>query len=45
MRIIQHAGVDTDGMIELAPEKGPITTCYLNASNAHLRNVVPALRP
>jgi hypothetical protein len=31
-RIVQHAEVDTDGMIELAPENGPITTRYLNAS-------------
>jgi hypothetical protein len=44
-RIIQHARVDTDGMVELGPEKGPITARYLNASNAHLQDVVPAPRP
>jgi hypothetical protein len=32
-------------MIEIAPEKGPITAHYLNVSNAHLRDAVPALRP
>jgi hypothetical protein len=32
-------------MVELALEKGPITAQYLNASNAHLRDAVPALRP
>ena len=32
-------------MIELALEKGPIIARYLNASNAHLRDVAPALRP
>jgi hypothetical protein len=31
-------------MIELAPKKGPITTRYLNASNAHLRDAAPAPR-
>jgi hypothetical protein len=31
-RILQHARVNTNSMIELAPEKRPITTCYLNAS-------------
>jgi hypothetical protein len=45
MQIIQHAGVDTEGMIELAPEKGPITARYLNASNAHLRDAAAAPRP
>jgi hypothetical protein len=44
-QIIQHAKVDTDGMIELAPEKGTITACYLNASNAHLRDAASAPRP
>jgi hypothetical protein len=39
-RIVQHAEVDTEGMIELAPEKGPITAYYLNASNVHLRDAV-----
>jgi hypothetical protein len=43
-RIIQHAEVDTEGVIELAPEKGPITARYLNASNAHLRDATPAPR-
>jgi hypothetical protein len=43
--IVQHAEVDTDGMIELAPENGPITARYLNANNAHLRDVAPASRP
>jgi hypothetical protein len=32
-------------MIELAPEKGPITARYLNASNAHLQDATPAPRP
>jgi hypothetical protein len=32
-------------MIELTPEKGPITARYLNANNAHLRDVVLAPRP
>jgi hypothetical protein len=36
-RIVQNAGVITEGMIELVPEKGPITSRYLNESNAHLR--------
>jgi hypothetical protein len=44
-RIIQHARVDIDSMIELAPEKGPITARYLNASNAHLQDAVPVPRP
>jgi hypothetical protein len=44
-QIVQHAGVDTEGMIELAPEKGPITARSLNASNAHLRDAAPAPRP
>jgi hypothetical protein len=44
-RIIQHARVDTDGMIELAPKKGPITARYLNASNAYLRDAAPPSRP
>jgi hypothetical protein len=44
-QIIQHVGGDTEGMIELAPEKGPITARYLNASNAHLRDAAPAPRP
>jgi hypothetical protein len=44
-RIIQHARVDTDGMIELALEKGTITARYLNASNAHLRDAASAPRP
>jgi hypothetical protein len=44
-RIVQHAGVDTEGMIELAPEKGPITARSLNASNAHLRDAAPTPRP
>jgi hypothetical protein len=44
-RIIQHARVNTNGMIELAPEKGPITAHYLNASNAHLRDAALAPRP
>jgi hypothetical protein len=44
-QIVQHAGVDTKGMIELAPKKGPITARYLNCSNAHLRDAAPALRP
>jgi hypothetical protein len=43
--IVQHAGVDTEGMIELAPEKGPITARYLNASNAHLQDAALAPRP
>jgi hypothetical protein len=45
VRIILHTGVDNDGMIELALEKGPITSRYFNASNAHLWDVVPVLRP
>jgi hypothetical protein len=44
-QIIQYAKVNTDGMIELALKKGPITTHHLNASNAHLQDAVPALRP
>jgi hypothetical protein len=44
-RIVQHARVDTEDMIELAPEKGPITARYLNASNAHLRDAALAPRP
>jgi hypothetical protein len=44
-RIIQHARVDSGGMIELALEKGPITAHYLNANNAHLQDAMPALRP
>jgi hypothetical protein len=44
-QIVQHAGVDTEGMIELAPKKRPITARYLNASNANLRDVAPAPRP
>jgi hypothetical protein len=44
-RIIQHAKVDIDGMIELAPKKRPTIARYLNASNAHLRDAVPAPRP
>jgi hypothetical protein len=43
--IVQHAGVDTEGMIELAPEKGPITARYLNCSNAHLWDATLAPRP
>jgi hypothetical protein len=44
-RIIQHARVVTDGMVELATENGPITVRYLNASNAHLRDAALAPRP
>jgi hypothetical protein len=43
--IVQHVRVDTEGTIELAPEKGPITARYLNASNAHLRDAAPTPRP
>jgi hypothetical protein len=39
-RIVQHAEVDTEGMIELAPKKRPITARYLNASNEHLRDAI-----
>jgi hypothetical protein len=35
--IIQHARVVTDGMVELAHEKKPITKQYLNASNGWQR--------
>jgi methylmalonyl-CoA mutase N-terminal domain/subunit len=44
-RIVQHARVATDGMVELALKKGPITAQYLNASNAHLRDAASAPRP
>jgi hypothetical protein len=45
IRIIQHARVIMDGMVELAPNKGPITTRYLNASNTHIRDAALAPRP
>jgi hypothetical protein len=35
-RIVQNFGVVTEGMIELAPKKGSITSRCLNMSNAHL---------
>jgi hypothetical protein len=44
-RIVQHARVAIDGMVELVPKRGPIIARYLNASNAHLRDAAPALRP
>jgi hypothetical protein len=44
-RNVQHTGVDTKGMIELALEKGPITARYLNASNTHLWDATPSPRP
>jgi hypothetical protein len=44
-QIVQHARVAIEGMVELVPERGPIIARYLNASNAHLRDAAPALRP
>jgi hypothetical protein len=44
-QIIQHAMLVTDGMVDLALEKGPITARYLNANNAHLRDATLAPRP
>jgi uncharacterized BrkB/YihY/UPF0761 family membrane protein len=44
-RIIQHARVETEGMIELTPKKGLINARYLNASDVHLQEAAPAPRP
>jgi hypothetical protein len=44
-RIVQNAKAVTKGMIELAPKKGPITSCYLNVSNAHLQEPTQEPRP
>ena len=36
-RITLHSGVDTIGLREIQPEKGPMGVHFLNASQAHLR--------
>ena len=43
--IVEHDGVSTVGIRELAPEKAPIGTCFLNASNAHLWRLAWEPRP
>jgi hypothetical protein len=43
-RMIQHVGMDTDGMIELAPKKG-LSPHAISMLAMHIYGCVPALRP